>query len=306
VGFLNVLLGAGDQRLLGFALYDRPARTANDLIHGTPPDAIIGGDIRREFGESLEQPSLRIYLAGKLCIEGAGGAVEERNFPGRQGRRAFAFIALNRLRLVPFDELAEAVWNEPPVGWEGHLSAIVSKLRNLLASAGGRENARINAVSGSYEMTVPNDTWIDTEAAAAAIDEAEGHILRHALPAAWGPASVAAAIGRRTILAGDEAEWLDIQRGRLQNICVRALDCLAEICLASGDNLRAAQAAAECVALEPFRETGYQRLMRAHQGLGNRAEALLAYERCRRLLAEELGSDPSPETVALYEQLLTP
>ena len=173
-------------------------------------------------------------------------------------------------------------------------------------SAAGRETTRINAVSGSYEMVVPGDTWIDTEAAMAAIDEAEGHIQRGVMSAAWGPASVAAAIGRRVILAGDEAEWIDEQRRRLHDICVRALDCLAAIYLACGDNMHAVQAASECITLEPFRETGYQRLIRAYQAMGNRAEALLTYERCRRLLAEELGADPSPETMALYERLLTP
>jgi SARP family transcriptional regulator, regulator of embCAB operon len=301
-----VPLGVRHQRVLGFAFDDGTAGTADDPIHGVPPTAIIGSSIRVEFGESLERPSFRIYLAGKLCIEGPEAVVDERRFPGRQGRRAFAFLALNCLRLVPFDELAEAVWEEPPDGWEGHLSAIVSKLRMLMASAGGPEPVGINAVSGSYELAVPSDRWIDTEVAAAAIDEAEGHLQLDTMAAAWGSASVAAAIGRRIILAGDEAEWIDDHRRRLKDICVRALDCLAEIYLARGDNLRAVQAASETIALEPFRETGCQRLMRAHQALGNRAEALRAYERCRMLLAEELGADPSPETVALYERLLTP
>jgi SARP family transcriptional regulator, regulator of embCAB operon len=306
VGLLGVLLGVGDQCVLGFAFDDGSARTADYLIHGVPPAAIIGSDFRREFGESLERPGLRIYLAGKLCIEGPGGDVEERNFPGRQGRRAFAYLALNRLRLVPFDELAEAVWHEPPARWEGHLSAIVSKLRTMMATAAGGEDAHINTVSGAYQMATPAETWIDAEIAEAAIDEAEGHLQQGAVKLAWAPASIAATIGRRVILAGDDAEWIDDQRRVLHDVCARALDCLAEIYLAVGDNLRAVRAASECIALEPFRETGYQRLMRAHQTLGNRAEALLAYERCRRLLAEELGADPSPETVSLYEQLLAP
>jgi DNA-binding SARP family transcriptional activator len=45
-------------------------------------------------------------------------------------------------------------------------------------------------------------------------------------------------------------------------------------------------------------------LIRAHTALGNRAEALRVYESCRRLLAAELGADPSPETQALYIELL--
>ena len=62
--------------------------------------------------------------------------------------------------------------------------------------------------------------------------------------------------------------------------------------------------AEQAIALEPFRETGYRRLMEAHVASGNRAEALRVYERCRRLLADELGTYPSPETESLYRVLL--
>ena len=44
--------------------------------------------------------------------------------------------------------------------------------------------------------------------------------------------------------------------------------------------------------------------MVAHVAAGNRAEALRVYERCRRLLAEELGTYPSPETESIYRGLL--
>jgi basic membrane lipoprotein Med (substrate-binding protein (PBP1-ABC) superfamily) len=44
--------------------------------------------------------------------------------------------------------------------------------------------------------------------------------------------------------------------------------------------------------------------MEAHVAAGNRADALRVYERCRRLLAEELGAYPSPETESIYRNLL--
>jgi len=46
--------------------------------------------------------------------------------------------------------------------------------------------------------------------------------------------------------------------------------------------------------------------MAAHDAAGNRAEALRAYQRARRLLADELGVDPSAETEAAYLSLLGP
>src|SRR5207244_10492370 len=59
----------------------------------------------------------------------------------------------------------------------------------------------------------------------------------------------------------------------------------------------------ETIGLEPFRETGYRLLMEAHAAAGNRAEALRVYDRCRRLLADELGTYPSPETESIYRDL---
>jgi len=79
---------------------------------------------------------------------------------------------------------------------------------------------------------------------------------------------------------------------------------LADIRIANGEPAQALGAAREVVSLEPFRETGYQRLIRVHTTLGNRAEALRVYESCRQLLTTELGADPSEETQALYRELL--
>ena len=62
--------------------------------------------------------------------------------------------------------------------------------------------------------------------------------------------------------------------------------------------------AEQTIALAPFRESGYRRLMEAHVTAGDRAEALRVYERCRRLLADELGTYPSPEIESIYRTLL--
>jgi DNA-binding SARP family transcriptional activator len=61
----------------------------------------------------------------------------------------------------------------------------------------------------------------------------------------------------------------------------------------------------EALALDPYRETGYVRLMRLHMGRGNRAEALRVYEQCRDILARDLGVTPSSQTEAVYCELLT-
>ncbi|MCH7714402.1 MAG: hypothetical protein IIC99_12355 [Chloroflexi bacterium] len=44
--------------------------------------------------------------------------------------------------------------------------------------------------------------------------------------------------------------------------------------------------------------------MRAFAPTGNRAKAVAAYHDFRELLANEMGTDPEPETQALYLKIL--
>jgi hypothetical protein len=46
--------------------------------------------------------------------------------------------------------------------------------------------------------------------------------------------------------------------------------------------------------VEPFRDSAHRRLLTAHAAAGDRGEALRAYDRYRRVLAEELGVGPPP------------
>lgn len=57
------------------------------------------------------------------------------------------------------------------------------------------------------------------------------------------------------------------------------------------------------VALEPLDEAAQRRLMQALADNGQRTAALMQFEHCRRLLHSELGIEPEPDTLALYEEL---
>ena len=57
--------------------------------------------------------------------------------------------------------------------------------------------------------------------------------------------------------------------------------------------------AGELLALEPLSEDAHRRVMRLHYLRGDRAAALLAFDRCERVLKDEVGAQPSAETLAL-------
>lgn len=249
--------------------------------------------------------SLRIYVTGHVGIEAGETFLDEQDFPSRQCRLAFVYLVTRRGQAAPRDALADILWPDAlPRSWETALSAIVSNLRSLLSSTGLSRSETISHAFGCYQLQLPTDTWIDLEAATQAIDEAEAALRAGNPRRGYGWAGIAAAVARHPLLPGEAGSWVDLQRAGLRNILVRALDCFAEILSWNGEMALAVRAAEEAVTLEPFRETGYQRLMRVHAAEGNRAEALRVYERCRKLLADELGVDPSPQTEAVYLQIL--
>jgi DNA-binding SARP family transcriptional activator len=249
--------------------------------------------------------ALRLYLTGRVCVEAGETLLADRRLGGRQERLAFVYLAVERARAATHDELAEVLWaDRPPAAWERALSAVVSHLRGALARAGLPRSRVIDHAFGCYQLQLPSGAWVDVEAAAEAVDRAEGALAAGDVWGAYAWAGVATSVGRRPFLAGEDGPWVDAQRHRLRRILLRGLDCMADLFGRAGEWQRAVAAAEEAVALEPYRETGYRQLMRAHAGAGNGAEALRAYERCRRLLADELGVDPSPPTRAVYLELL--
>ena len=250
---------------------------------------------------------VRIYLTGRVGLEVNGELlIQERHFRGRQERVAFAYLVCERGRPVTREELAEVIWpGEQPPAWQTSLSAIVSRLRSLLTRKELKElSVSISRGFGQYRLFLPSDTWVDLEAASIAIDAAEAAIRADDLRAAYSPATIAVSIARRPLLSGHDGGWASLERERLTRLRMRALESLSKIWLSKGEPALAVEATAEVLSLDPFRESSHRLLMQAHASDGNPAQAVKAYHRLQQLLTDELGTDPSKETEALYLELL--
>jgi predicted ATPase/DNA-binding SARP family transcriptional activator len=244
---------------------------------------------------------LRVELTGLLrVVADAGGVVDAAAFPGRQGRLLFAFLAASR-RPMPREELAEALWPAgPPPRWKRDLSALVSKLRALLRSVGVDDGAALVSAAGCYELRLPAGSVVDVHGAVAKATEASRALREGDSDRALAAAVAAAEVGRRPLLAGEEAGWITDLRHELERSRLAALDVAAQVLGERGAFAQAVALANEAVELAPFRESGYASLMRLQLAAGDRAETLRTYERCRKLLADELGVDPAPETESVY------
>src|SRR5262249_27655230 len=148
----------------------------------------------------------------------------------------FAYLAAQKGRPVPRDELAELLWGEElPATWDKALRVLMTKLRALLEECGLDGSSVLRSAFGCYQLTLPDDAWIDLDAALDAVERAEQALAAAKLDETRAQASTAAALARRSFLPGEDGSWVEEKRRDLREILVRSLVCLYEASLGAGD-----------------------------------------------------------------------
>jgi predicted ATPase/DNA-binding SARP family transcriptional activator len=213
-------------------------------------------------------------------------------------RRLLAALLLHANRRVSVDALADLLWGEDlPEDVAGAVQTHVSRARraldldDLATHAGGYalevepgalDSERFESLMGAATAVRHHDA----EEAAAGLDEAL---------ALWrGPAYV------------DVADW-DLARteaSRLDELRLRAAEERFDALLALGRHEEAVPGLGRLVDEEPLRERPRALLMTALYHSGRQPEALRTGDAFRRLLAEELGLEPSPALRRLEQEIL--
>ena len=99
-------------------------------------------------------------------------------------------------------------------------------------------------------------------------------------------------------------DWSAMQREELSQAYVAMCGKLAEFNLENGRYKEAATWATAILKVDQCDEEAYCQLIRTYAAEGRRSDALRQYQRCQRVLAEELGVQPTPETQKLLHMLL--
>jgi DNA-binding SARP family transcriptional activator len=242
---------------------------------------------------------MRIQVCGRIAVI-VDGERRDGELPGRQGRELLVLLVLRRDRAMSRAALIDLLWPAgAPAAADAALSALLSKLRRVLHPEvlGGRSEPH---------LALPAGTFVDFEAASEAVHRAESAVAAEHWTDAWGPSRVALHTANRGLLPGHEGVWIEEERRTLEDMRMRALECVAAAGLGMGGaELAAAERAGRAlVASWPFHETGYRMLIQALAERHNVAEALLVYEQLRCLLRDELGITPSAELQDHHQRLL--
>jgi predicted ATPase/DNA-binding SARP family transcriptional activator len=251
------------------------------------------------FRATLDGAPIAHFKANKVRALLAYLAVEAHRYPDGHLRHP-----VGHPRPHPRQALAGLLWPDKPE--RAALTNLRTVLANLRTAIGdrdatppflliSRETIQFNSASDHWLDVTTFQTLVETTAA----DQPAHQRLEEAV-----------ALYRGDLLEGffvrDSPQfenWVLILRERLHWQALQALDALAAYHEGRGAFEEAIACARRQVALEPWQEGAHRQWMRALALSGQRGAALVQYDACRQVLAEELGVEPEAETVTLYEQI---
>lgn len=242
---------------------------------------------------------MRIEVLGIPAVVGDHGAVAGAQLGARRAHIVLAALALSPGATVSSERLAGLIWGEDaPPTWPTALRGVVRGLRLALEPVGGGAQQVIVTEAGGYRLAAGVE--VDVALAGRAVERAAELLRGGRFGAALDLAGPVCRLAGAQLLAGEDGPWLGPHRDLVDSLARQALDLVADAAGRAGDHPAAIDAARRRLAADPLDEHAHRGLIRALDRGGDRAGVVRAYEQCRSVLAEQLGIDPSAETVRTY------
>lgn len=242
---------------------------------------------------------LRVHFFGGVEIYGDGLLLPV--FPTQKSLSLFAYLVVNRGRLIHRDTLCGQFWSEhTDVEARKALRTCLWRIRSVVEPR-KEQRGTVLQVQGSQVRFVGSETtWVDVWAFEEAVKlSSRTHTVD---PECTRGLERAAALYRADFLEGLDDEWCFFHRERLRLAYFTALERLVAQHGSQGRWLDAITWGKQILREDPLREHIHRSVIEAHLAMGDRPSALRQYGCCVRTLEAELGVEPMEETRQLYER----
>ncbi|MEM7113605.1 MAG: BTAD domain-containing putative transcriptional regulator [Chloroflexota bacterium] len=246
---------------------------------------------------------LEIQLFGGFAVQLNGKPITK--FRSAKTRGLLAYLASQPDRDHARTTLATLLWgNLPDAAAKTNLRIELSNLKKLLAAHPAleitRRVVRFNSQAAAVDLIRFQTTW-------AAVQQLPVEKQQRELP----KLARAVELCQGEFLAGFQLndavefdEWQRLTQAQLRQQLMESLSLLIQLHLSAQKFEQVQAYAQQQLALEPWQEKAHQQLMLALALAGERGVALAQYQKCCQILQNELGTEPSKETTALYERIL--
>ncbi|NDJ77873.1 MAG: tetratricopeptide repeat protein [Chloroflexi bacterium] len=239
--------------------------------------------------------SLRVYTLGSEWVERDGEEVAPSEWRSTTAREIFYYL------LFQGPESREQVclefWpDSSPQRVRSNFHTMLYRARQALG-----ENVIIFD-NGLYALEPDLDLWCDAHELERLVGEARLLPARDArTEALW---RRAAGLYKGDFLPAWDADWAVNYREHLHEMYLETLIGLGQCAGARHDRREAIAAYRRALDVNPYREDVHRAIMLCFAELGEKTQVLAQLQKLQTLLDEELGLEPSDETVALARRLL--
>jgi DNA-binding SARP family transcriptional activator/tetratricopeptide (TPR) repeat protein len=236
---------------------------------------------------------LSIRLFGGLALYGDNRSLAP--VPGTTTRSLLAYLVTYRDRPHTRNLLAGTFWPDlPDATARRRLSQALWRIRRALPS-----HPILLTEGDTVQINPDHPLWIDLEEfrqQVASYPQQDGQL-------ATGSLLRAVELYRGDFLAGYYDDWVLLDREQLRETFLGVLERLVGELKLQGEYDEALVYALRLATEDPLREEAHREVMRLCHVLRRDHEALQQYRVCFQVLAEELGTKPSAETVTLADEI---
>jgi DNA-binding SARP family transcriptional activator len=277
------------------------------LSETASPSSSDKGQIWDSFKPEEKQPAILSSEQSELCIFALGSAqvyrgahrIPSSDWKYAKTREMFFFLLSHPPRTK--EQVGAALWPEAsPAQLCSNFRVALYYLRHAL---GRSEWIEFENERYTFNRALPY--WFDVEVFEREI--AEG---RHHIAAGNGPSAVCCLRSAADLYHGEfmdgwnVGEWPRQRRQELEREYLDALLMLGRLYTDQAQYPQALDMYHKAIAVDGYLEVAHRELMRCYARMGEYGEAARHYQALSGLLRDELGVHPSPESQALYAQLL--
>ena len=245
-------------------------------------------------GAAPRERDVRVSALGRLSVS-VGGRLRDGDWLQQRPGQVFRYLLASREAAQRSEAIASALWPERGPSAVANVRYCVFKLREQLAEGPDPSCSVIARDAAGYRIDMPR---VDLDVDEFQSKAATGITAHRSGDSATAEAILteALALYRGEFLADDPyADWAFSEREYLRSLAGKGLAAMAQISLAAGRLVGAADHLQRLAQLEPFDSHVHQMLIEVCLRRGRRTEALRHYHALRARLHRAFGEQPDFE-----------
>ncbi len=250
-----------------------------------------------------DRVSLRVQTLGNFQLWRDDQAIGSKEWGRDVSQQLFQFLVTNRHRhALHKEQIIDRIWVDGKTGQQNFKVAHHGVTKVLEPDRKSRTESQYIIRQGlTYQLRFDN-IWIDVEA----LDQfvALGNqALLHDPGLAQQAYREAINLYQGVYLPNRLYEdWSSEERERIQLIALGAIISLSEL-LVKDNPMESIRLTQQALQIDSTWEDAYRIQMEAYFAKGNRPMAIKTYQQCQKVLDQEFGIEPLPETQQLYRKI---